>query len=116
MTILQEFGAFEDQIKAELDKNLPLLSTTKILMECVRNGMGREEAYELIKKHSTKSDDFFADLSQESGFPLNREQLESFVENPAEFAGNAQNQCDELQKLISIKTRQVSRFELSDIR
>jgi adenylosuccinate lyase len=29
MTILQEFGAFEEQIKSELDKNLPLLSTTK---------------------------------------------------------------------------------------
>jgi adenylosuccinate lyase len=116
MTILQEFGAFEDKIKSELDKNLPLLSTTKILIECVKNGMGREEAHELIKKHSTKSNDFFTGLSQESGFPLNKEQLESFVKNPAEFAGNAQNQCDELKKLISIKTRQVSRFELSDLR
>ncbi len=117
MTILQEFGAFEDQIKVELDKNLPLLSTTKILMECVKSGMGREEAHELIKKHSTKSNDFFGGLSQESGFPLNKEQLESFVKNPSEFAGNAQNQCTEVQKLIATKVKgKVSKVTLSDLR
>ena len=117
MTILQEFGAFEDQIKAELDKNLPLLSTTMILMECVKSGIGREVAHELIKKHSTKSDDFFTGLSQESGFPLSKEQLESFVKNPAEFAVNAQNQCAEVQKLIATKVKgKVSKVTLSDLR
>jgi len=117
MTILQEFGAFEDQIKAELDKNLPLLSTTKILMECVKNGMGREAAHELIKKHSTKSDDFFAGLSKESGFPFSKEQLESFVKDPAEFVGDAQNQCAEVQKLIATKVKgKVSKVTLSDLR
>jgi adenylosuccinate lyase len=117
MTILQEFGAFEDQIKSELEKNLPLLSTTKILMECVKNGMGREVAHELIKRHSTKSDDFFGGLSQESGFPFSKEQLESFVKNPAEFAGNAQNQCAEVQKLIVAKVKgKVSKVTLSDLR
>jgi adenylosuccinate lyase len=100
MTILQEFGAFEDQIKSELDKNLPLLSTTKILMECVKNGMGREVAHELVKKHSTKSDNFFAGLAEENGFPFSKPQLEAFIIDPAEFAGDAQNQCSQVQKLI----------------
>jgi adenylosuccinate lyase len=117
MTILQEFGAFEDQIKAELDKSLPLLSTTKILMECVKSGMGREVAHQLIKKHSTKSDDFFMGLFQEIGFPLSKDQLESFVKNPAEFAGNVQNQCAEVQKLIVAKVKgKVSKVALSDLR
>ena len=35
MTILKEFGALESEIKTELEKNLPQLATTKILMECV---------------------------------------------------------------------------------
>ena len=117
MTILQEFGAFEDQIKSELDKNLPLLSTTKILMECVKSGMGREVAHELIKKHSTKSDDFFAGLTQENGFPFSKAQLEVFVKNPAEFAGDAQNQCSQVQKLIVAKIKgKVSKVTLSDLR
>jgi adenylosuccinate lyase len=117
MTILQEFGIFEDEINAELNENLPLLATTKILIECVKSGMGREAAYQLIKIHSTNSDDFFAGLSQESGFPFSREQLESFVKNPAEFAGNAQNQCAEVQKLIATKIKgKVPRVILSDLR
>ena len=117
MTILQEFGAFEDQIKSELDKNLPLLSTTKILMECVKNGMGREVAHELVKKHSTKSDNFFAGLAEENGFPFSKPQLEAFIIDPAEFAGDAQNQCSQVQKLIMAKTKdKVSKVTLSDLR
>ena len=117
MTILQEFGAFEDQIKSELHKSLPILSTTKILFECVKNGMGREVAHELIKKHSTKTGDFFTGLSQESGFPFSKEKLESLIKNPAEFAGNAQNQCDEVQKLIAAKIKsKVFKVTLSDLR
>ena len=117
MTILQEFGAFEDQIKSELEKNLPLLSTTKILMECVKSGMGREVAHELIKKHSTKSDNFFGGLAQENGFPFSKEQLEAFIKSPAEFAGDAQNQCSQVQKLITAKIKgKISKVTLSDLR
>jgi adenylosuccinate lyase len=117
MTILQEFGAFEDQINTELNENLPLLTTTRILIECVKAGLGRESAHELIKKHSTKTEDFFVGLSQEIGFPFSKEQLESFIKNPAEFGGNAQNQCSQLQKLIATKVKgKVSKVILSDLR
>jgi adenylosuccinate lyase len=117
MTILQEFGIFEDEINSELNDNLPLLATTKILMECVKAGLGREAAHEMIKKHSTKSKDFFAGLYQESGFPFSKEQLESLVKNPGEFAGNAENQCAEVQKLIAAKVKgKVFKVTLSDLR
>jgi adenylosuccinate lyase len=117
MTILQEFGAFEEKINSELKENLPLLATTKILLECVKSGMGREAAHELIKKHSTKSSDFFAGMAQESGFPLSEEQLESFIEDPADFAGNAEKQSAEVQKLISDKIKgKISKVVLSELR
>jgi adenylosuccinate lyase len=117
MTILQEFGAFEEKINLELKENLPLLATTKILLECVKSGKGREAAHELIKKHSTKSDDFFADLAQESGFPLSAEQLQSFIKDPADFAGNAERQSAEVQKLISDKVKgKISKVLLSELR
>jgi adenylosuccinate lyase len=117
MTILQEFGAFEEKIKSELKENLPLLATTKILLECVKSGMGREAAHELIKKHSTKSGDFFADLAQETGFPLSAEQLQSFIKDPVDFAGNAERQSAEVQKLISDKIKgKISKVVLSELR
>jgi adenylosuccinate lyase len=117
MTILQEFGIFENEINTELNENLPLLATTKILIECVKAGLGREVAHEMIKKHSTKSKDFFADLAQESGFPFSVEQLKSFIKDPADFAGNAKKQSTEVQKLISDKVKgKISKVALSKLR
>jgi len=117
MTILQEFGTFEEKIDLELKENLPILATTKILLECVKNGMGREAAHEFIKKHSTKSGDFFAGLAQESGFPLSEEQLQSFIKDPADFAGNAEKQSAEVQKLISDKVKgKILKVVLSELR
>jgi adenylosuccinate lyase len=117
MTILKEFGTFEDGINKELNENLPLLATTKILMECVKAGMGREVAHEIIKKHSTKSKDFFGSLVSEKDFPLTLDQLNSLIENPADFAGNAVDQSDQLRKLIDSKVkRKVERIELVELR
>jgi adenylosuccinate lyase len=117
MTILKEFGTFEDQINLELKENLPLLATTRILMECVKAGMGREVAHEIIKIHSTKSKDFFGSLVSEKEFPLTLNQLNSLIENPADFAGNAIKQSDGVKKLVASKIKgKVSKVELSELR
>ena len=39
-------------IRTELDRYLPFLATTKVLMAAVRAGAGREEAHEAIKEHA----------------------------------------------------------------
>ena len=44
LTVLDEFGAFPAVIQRELDRYLPFLATTKVLMAAVRNGVGREAA------------------------------------------------------------------------
>jgi adenylosuccinate lyase len=117
MTILKEFGTFEEEINAELKENLPLLATTKILMECVKAGMGREVVHELIKKHSIKSKDFFGSLVSEVDFPLTLDQLNALIENPAEFAGNAIEQSDGVKKLVASKIKgKVSKVELTELR
>jgi adenylosuccinate lyase len=117
MTILQEFGIFEDEINLELNENLPLLATTKILMECVKAGLGRETAHELIKEHSTKSKDFFRLLVMEKEFPLTLDQLNLLIKNPADFAGIAIQQSDEVKKLISKKVKgKISKVELEVLR
>ena len=117
MTILKEFGTFEDQINAELNESLPLLATTKILMECVKAGMGREIAHEMIKKHSTKSKDFFGSLVSEKEFPLSLDQLNSLIKNPADFSGNSLQQTDEVKKIIASKIKgKVSKVELGNLR
>jgi adenylosuccinate lyase len=117
MTILQEFGIFEDEINSELNENLPLLATTTILMECVKAGLGREAAHELIKKHSTKFKDFFGSLVMEKDFPLTLDQLNLLIKDPADFAGIAIQQSDEVKKLISKKIKgKISKVELEVLR
>jgi adenylosuccinate lyase len=119
MTILQEFGIFEEKIKAELNEQLPLLATSKILMECVKAGMGREAAHQLIKKHSTSatSNNFFKALASEKDFPLTINQLNLLIENPAVFAGLATDQSKTVLQIINKATLgKVSKFELPHLR
>jgi len=117
MTILQEFGLFEDKIKAELDEQLPLLATTKILMECVKAGMGREVAHQLIKKHSTISGDFFEALTKEKDFPLSLDQLKDLIKEPSDFAGMATEQSRAVNKKIkSVTNSKISKVELTQLR
>jgi adenylosuccinate lyase len=119
MTILQEFGAFEEKIKVELNEQLPLLATSKILMECVKAGMGREASHQLIKKHSTltTASNFFAALTGEKDFPLSINQLNSLIENPAVFSGLATDQSKTVLQMISKATLgKVFKIELPQLR
>jgi adenylosuccinate lyase len=119
MTILNEFGVFEESIKSELNEQLPLLATTKILMECVRAGLGREAAHQLIKKHSTSTTagNFFEALAKEEEFPLSLEQLENLIVDPSLFAGKASEQSEfvkqEIKKVIDSK---IVKVELTQLR
>jgi adenylosuccinate lyase len=119
MTILGEFEIFEDNIKNELNEQLPLLATTNILMECVKSGMGREVAYEMIKKHATTTtpSKFFEALSKEKNFPLSLDQLNKVILNPADFAGLALVQTLSVKKMVTGRIKnEISKVELTDLR
>ena len=119
MTILQEFGAFEATIKAELAEQLPLLATTKILTECIRVGMGREAAHQIIKKHSTSTtpSNFFVALAEEKNFPLSVDQLNKSIKDPAVLAGLAVEQSKAVAEMIEIMvSSKVSKVELGHLR
>jgi len=107
MTILTEFGIFEENINKELSENLPFLASTQILMSCVKAGMGREIAHEMIKKHATTTtpSNFFTSLASEKDFPLTIDQLNQLVKNPADFAGSAVEQSKEIADQIDKVTK-----------
>jgi adenylosuccinate lyase len=52
LTVLDELGAYPAVIDRELDRYLPFLATTKVLVAAVQRGVGREAAHEAIKEHS----------------------------------------------------------------
>jgi len=119
MTILNEFGVFEESIKSELNEQLQLLATTKILMECVKAGMGREAAHQLIKKHSTSTTagNFFEALAKEKEFPLSLDQLKNLVTDPSLFAGKASEQSQSVtQRIKKLTDSKIGKVELTQLR
>jgi adenylosuccinate lyase len=101
LTVLNEFGAFPSVIQAELDRYLPFLATTKILMASVKAGVGREVAHEVIKEHAVKAalamregkaNTLLDALAADARLPLDRAALDALISKPIEFTGDARQQ------------------------
>jgi adenylosuccinate lyase len=102
LTVLDEFGVFPAVVQRELDRYLPFLSTTKVLMAAVRNGVGRETAHEAIRdcavaaaldmRQGQADNDVFARLAADRRLGLTADQLASLVAEPITFTGAAVDQ------------------------
>jgi len=110
LTVLDEFGAFPAVIQRELDRYLPFLATTKVLMAAVRNGVGRETAHEAIKeaavgvalemRQGAAENDVFDRLAADPRLGLTKEQLDSLVAEPITFTGAAVSQVEAVVRRI----------------
>jgi adenylosuccinate lyase len=118
MTVLTEFGIYEENINKELAEQLPFLATSQILTELVKKGMGREVAHELIKKHATTTtaSNFFNALASERDFPLSINELNNLIKDPASFAGSALAQSQAVVDEIKQNTKgQVTKVDLQSL-
>jgi adenylosuccinate lyase len=111
LTVLSEFGAFPAVIHRELDRYLPFLTTTKVLMAAVRNGVGRETAHEAIKEHAVTvalemrekgadRNDLFDRLAADDRLGLSAADLAALVAEPLSFTGAAVAQVDDVVRRI----------------
>ncbi|MGD9961587.1 adenylosuccinate lyase [Nocardioides sp.] len=110
LTVLDEFGVFPAVIQRELDRYLPFLATTKVLMAAVRNGVGREAAHEAIKEHAVgvalemrqglAVNDLFDRLAGDARLGLTRDQIASLVAAPLSFTGAAVDQVQAVVRRI----------------
>ena len=107
LTVLGEFGAFPAVIEAELQRYLPFLTTTKVLMAAVRHGVGREQAHEAIKEHAVavaldmrrtgrKDNDLLDRLAADPRLGVSKQTLEDAVAHPLELTGSAASQVNAL--------------------
>ncbi|MDG3011548.1 adenylosuccinate lyase [Rhodococcus sp. D2-41] len=102
LTVLAEFGAYPAVIANELDRYLPFLATTRMLMAAVRAGVGRETAHEVIKEHAVgvalamreegREPDLLDRLAADERFPLDRAQLDTALADKSAFVGAAEAQ------------------------
>jgi adenylosuccinate lyase len=104
LTVLDEFGAYPAVITRELDRYLPFLATTKVLLAAVGRGVGREVAHEVIKEHAVAvalamrekgagENDLFDRLAADERLGgLTREDIDALVADPTKFVGAASTQ------------------------
>ena len=128
LTVLDEFGTFPALISAELERQLPFLATTKILMAAVKAGVGREVAHEAIKEHAVKAtiatregkaNTFFDELAADDRIPLDRSALDQLIGKPLDFAGDAGQQISRVVarvNLITSKFKTASQYSAASIR
>jgi adenylosuccinate lyase len=105
LTVLDEFGVYPAVVGRELERYLPFLTTTKVLMAAVKNGVGRETAHEVIKEHAVATaldlrkrggeggDDLVERLAADPRLPLDRAALDAFMADRLAFAGAAPAQA-----------------------
>ncbi|CAB4538837.1 MAG: adenylosuccinate lyase [Actinobacteria bacterium] len=105
LTVLNEFGAFPAVIEAELERYLPFLATTKILMAAVKAGVGREVAHEAIKEHAVsaalgmregRANNVLEALAADTRIPFDLAQLKALIGDPLDFTGDAHSQVSQV--------------------
>jgi adenylosuccinate lyase len=116
LSVLEGFGAFPAVINAELQRYLPFLATTKVLITAVRHGVGRETAHEAIKEHSVAvalqmretgrvDNDLLDRLAADPRLSITRAELDAAIADPIELAGTADQQvatlAAEIEKLAA---------------
>ena len=114
LTVLNEFGAFPAVIDTELDRYLPFLATTKILMAAIKAGVGREVAHEAIKEHAVaaalgmregRPNNVLDALGADNRIPFDRAALDALIGNPIDFTGDARSQVSRVVARIELITK-----------
>jgi len=112
LTVLADFGSYPAVIERELDRYLPFLATTKVLVAAVRNGVGREQAHEAIKEHAVaaalrlredgaEGNDLIERLSADPRLGLAPDELAGVLAHPIDFVGRAPEQVASFVATVS---------------
>lgn len=104
LTVLKEMGTYPAVIERELERYLPFLATTDLLMEAIKRGVGREAAHSVLKKHGVQSalalrsgqeqHGFTEALGMDSEFPLSTTEIKELLADKSRFLGNARHQIE----------------------
>ncbi|WP_299573494.1 adenylosuccinate lyase [uncultured Williamsia sp.] len=110
LTVLAEFGAYPAVIANELDRYLPFLATTKVLIAAVRAGVGRESAHEAIKENAVavalamreegREPDLLDRLAADDRLPLDRAALDAALADKHAFIGAAEQQVADVVSAV----------------
>jgi len=114
LTVLNGFKVFEAQVKAELDRYLPFLLTTEIMLLLVKRGVGRETAHKQVQAHalaaaaslrSGGSNNLFELLLADRALDLDNDTLTQLAANSKVQLAGAKAQVDQVVAKINTITK-----------
>jgi adenylosuccinate lyase len=125
LTVLSQMEMFEAVVAQELQRYLPFLLTTTVLMEAVKAGAGREGAHEAIKEHAVAVardmrtgkvavNDLFERLADDKRLGLSRAQFTAVNEQGRANSGDAGPQVDHFAAKVdalAAKHPEAARYE-----
>ena len=111
LTVLKEMGFYEARIKEELQKNLPFLASTVLLMKAVRNGGGRENMHQIIKEHAvaiaenlrqgkSNLNEFAQCLAEDHRFPLSLNEINAVLNDHENLFASATEQAEKFANSV----------------
>jgi adenylosuccinate lyase len=110
LAVLDGFRAYPAVIERELERYLPFLATTKVLMAAVRAGVGRERAHEAIQEQAVAVaqalregaavNDLAERLAADDRLGLDRSAIDAVLADRAMFVGMAVHQVDDFCRRV----------------
>ena len=109
--VLDDMGAYEAVIRHELERYMPFLATTTLLMKSVQQGGGREQVHEAIKEHAVAvavamreqgltHNDLAQRLGNDDRIPLSTAEIQGIVQESTAFVGLAREQVETFARQI----------------
>lgn len=117
LTVLDQMDAYPAVIEAENNRYLPFLLTTTIMMEAVKEGVGRETAHEAIKEHAVAmvqqlrngeatENRLLENLANDSRIGLDADRLNQILQNGRNQVGAAVEQTEHfVNQVTELATR-----------
>jgi len=131
LTVLCNMGAYPVVIQKEVERYLPFLASTEILMTAVQAGVGRETAHEVIKRHAVaeamamRQEGTTPRLSRRlandeifKGAGISEVRLDAILKDTGHFVGNARDQIEQVRSRAEPVLQRYSdaaRYEPGDI-
>jgi len=111
LTVLDGFGAYPAMMNREIQRYLPFLATTKMMMAAVKTGMDRADVYPIIQHHAKEAalamretgvdeNPLLTNLANDDLFPLSLHGIKSAIGEPIEFIGLAESQVTNVVKQV----------------
>lgn len=112
LTVLRQMEVYPEMTARENAHYLPFLSTTAVLMEAVKAGVGREEAHEVIKEHALATardlkagkitqNDLAARLGADARLKLGEAKINALIEKAKEETGSAVKQVSRFSERVA---------------